>query len=56
MKKARSINKKHHKITRDYEKQKSKHVEKLADKMLENDKKSQQWQEKSNIKETIEEA
>ena len=29
MKKARSINKKHHKITRDYEKQKSKHIEKI---------------------------
>jgi len=41
MKKARSINKKHHKITRDYEKQKSKHVEKLADKMIKNDEKAQ---------------
>ncbi|MCP4484425.1 MAG: hypothetical protein GY823_07695 [Flavobacteriaceae bacterium] len=47
MKKARSINKKHHKITRDYEKQKSKHVEKLADKMLENDKKAQQLKSKT---------
>tara|TARA_B100001063_G_scaffold243797_1_gene275183 strand:+ start:805 stop:930 length:126 start_codon:yes stop_codon:yes gene_type:complete len=41
MKKARSINKKHHKITRDYEKQKSKHIEKLTDKMLKNDEKAQ---------------
>lgn len=41
MKKARSLNKKHHKITRDYDKQKSKHVEKLADKMLKNDEKAQ---------------
>ncbi len=47
MKKARSINKKHHKITRDYEKQKSKHVEKLADKMLKNDEKAQQLKSKT---------
>ena len=47
MKKARSIDKKHHKITRDYEKQKSKHVEKLADKMLKNDEKSQQLKSKT---------
>ena len=31
MKKIRSLNKKHHKITRDYDKQKSKHIEKLTD-------------------------
>jgi len=47
MKKARSINKKHHKITRDYEKQKSKHVEKLADRMLKNDEKAQQLKSKT---------
>ena len=46
-KKIRSLNKKHHKITRDYEKQKSKHVEKLADKMLKNDEKSQQLKSKT---------
>ena len=45
--KARSINKKHHKITRDYEKQKSKHVEKLADKMLKNDEIAQQLKSKT---------
>tara|TARA_Y100000385_G_C12901378_1_gene554355 strand:- start:509 stop:679 length:171 start_codon:yes stop_codon:yes gene_type:complete len=42
MKKIKSINKKHHKITRDYDKQKSKHLEKLTDKMLKNDEKSNQ--------------
>tara|TARA_B100001778_G_scaffold207841_1_gene171847 strand:+ start:1579 stop:1749 length:171 start_codon:yes stop_codon:yes gene_type:complete len=47
MKKTRSINKKHHKIIRDYEKQKSKHVEKLADKMLKNDEKAQQLKSKT---------
>jgi hypothetical protein len=36
---ARSINKKHHKITQDYDKQKSKHLEKLATKTLDNDEK-----------------
>ena len=41
MKKIRSLNKKHHKITRDYDKQKSKHIEKLTDKMLKNDEKAQ---------------
>jgi len=47
MKKARSIDKKHHKITRDYEKQKSKHIEKLTDKMLKNDEKAQQLKSKA---------
>ena len=42
---ARSINKKHHKITQDYDKQKSKHLEKLTDKMLKNDEKAQQAHE-----------
>jgi uncharacterized protein (DUF1330 family) len=31
--------KKHHKIVKDYEKQKEKHLERLATKMLENDEK-----------------
>ena len=39
---ARSINKKHHKITQDYDKQKSKHLEHLTDKMLKNDEKANQ--------------
>jgi hypothetical protein len=43
---ARSINKKHHKITQDYDKQKSKHLEKLTDKMLKNDEKSNQLKSK----------
>ena len=44
---ARSLNKKHHKITQDYDKQKSKHLEKLTDKMLKNDKKAQQLKSKT---------
>ena len=44
---ARSLNKKHHKITQDYDKQKSKHLEKLTDKMLKNDEKSQQLKSKT---------
>ena len=43
---ARSLNKKHHKITQDYDKQKSKHLEKLTDKMLKNDEKAQQLKSK----------
>jgi len=43
---ARSLNKKHHKITQDYDKQKSKHLEKLTDKMLKNDEKSNQLKSK----------
>ena len=46
MRKIRSLNKKHHKITKDYGKQKSKHLEKLTDKMLKNDEKSQQLKSK----------
>ena len=46
MKKVRSLNKKHHKITRNYDKQKSKHLEKLTDKMLKNDEKSNQLKSK----------
>ena len=45
--KARSLNKKHHKITQDYDKQKSKHLEKLTDKMLKNDEKAQQLKSKT---------
>ena len=44
---ARSLNKKHHKITQDYDKQKSKHLEKLTDKMLKNDEKSNQLKSKT---------
>jgi len=44
---ARSLNKKHHKITQDYDKQKSKHLEKLTDKMLKNDEKTQQLKSKT---------
>ena len=44
---ARSINKKHHKITQDYAKQKSKHLEKLTDKMLKNDEKANQLKSKT---------
>ena len=47
MKKARSIDKKHHKITKDYNKQKSKHLEKLTDKMLKNNEKSNQLKSKT---------
>ena len=46
---ARSLDKKYHKITKDYDKQKSKHLEKLTDKMLKNDEKAQQLKSK-NIK------
>ena len=46
MKKTRSINKKHHKIIKDYDKQKNKHIEKLTDRMLKNDEKSQQLKSK----------
>jgi len=50
MKKARrvrSLDKKYHKITKDYDKQKSKHLEKLTDKMLKNDEKAQQLKSKT---------
>ena len=46
MKKARSIDKKHYKIVTDYGKQKSKHLEKLTNKMFKNDEKSQQLKSK----------
>ena len=47
MKKARSIDKKHYKIVTDYGKQKSKHLEKITNKMLKNDEKSQQLKSKT---------
>ena len=47
MKKIKSLNKKYHKITTDYGKQKSKHLERLTDKMLKNDEKAQQLKSKS---------
>ena len=47
MKKARSIDKKYHKITKDYDKQKSKHLERLTDKILKNDEKAQQLKSKT---------
>jgi len=47
MKKTRSIDKKYHKIVKDYDKQKSKHLEKLTDKMLKNDEKAQQLKSKT---------
>ena len=34
---ARSLDKKYHKITKDYDKQKERHLEKLASKSLDND-------------------
>jgi len=46
MKKIRSIDKKHHKIIKDYDKQKSKHLEKLTDKMLKQDEKAEQLKSK----------
>ncbi len=47
MKKARNIkNKKHHKIVNDYDKQKEKHLEKLATKILKNDEKAEKLKSK----------
>ena len=40
--------KKHEKITKDYQKTKAKHLEKLADKMLENDEKLNKFKEKKS--------
>lgn len=43
--------KKHEKVVRDYEKQKSKHLENLATKMLENEEKNSKLKEKTiNLK------
>ncbi len=36
-KKIKLLNKKHHKITKDYDKQKERHLKKLASKSLDND-------------------
>ena len=41
MKKIKLLDKKHHRIIKDYNKQKSKHLEKLTDKILKNDEKAQ---------------
>ena len=46
MKKIKLLDKKHHKIIKDYNKQKSKHLEKLTDKILKNDEKSIQLKSK----------
>tara|TARA_R110000796_G_scaffold18053_2_gene55024 strand:+ start:162 stop:338 length:177 start_codon:yes stop_codon:yes gene_type:complete len=48
MKKARNIkkNKNHDKLVNDYDKQKSKHLDKLASKMLKDDEKNQKLKEK----------
>jgi hypothetical protein len=40
--------KKHEKIVKDYQKEKAKHLEKLADKMLENDEKVRKFKEKKS--------
>jgi hypothetical protein len=49
MKKTRNVkkNKKHDKIVNDYNKQKSKHLDKLASKMLKDDEKNQKLKEKN---------
>tara|TARA_R100000541_G_C1863364_1_gene79623 strand:+ start:183 stop:362 length:180 start_codon:yes stop_codon:yes gene_type:complete len=46
-KRTRSIDKKYHKIIKDYDKQKSKHLEKLTDKILKNDEKTQHLKSKT---------
>ena len=46
-------NKKHNKIVNDYDKIKSKHLDKLAKKMLDNDEKNQKLK-KYNLKDAIE--
>ena len=40
--------KKHEKITKNYQKEKSKHLEKLADKMLDNDEKLRKLRDKKS--------
>jgi hypothetical protein len=48
MKKYKSLkNKKHNKIVKDYDKQKEKHLEKLATKILKNDEKAEKLKSKS---------
>lgn len=46
MRKGKSYMKKHNQIIKDYDKQKSKHLEKLTDKMLKNDEKANQLKSK----------
>jgi hypothetical protein len=40
--------KKHERITKNYQKEKAKHLERLADKMLENDEKVRKFKEKKS--------
>mgnify|MGYP003625461355 FL=1 len=49
MKKIKSLDKKYHKITKDYDKQKERHLEKLATKSLATDEKFRRLKDK-NIK------
>ena len=46
MKKIKSIDKKHHRIVKDYDKQKAKHLEKLGTKSLAADEKFRKLQDK----------
>ena len=46
MKKKKSLDKKYHKITKDYDKQKERHLEKLASKSLDNDEKFRKLKDK----------
>ena len=46
MRKGKSYNKKHNSIVKDYDNQKSKHLDKLADKMLKNDEKASKLKSK----------
>ena len=45
-KKIKLLNKKYHKITKDYDKQKERHLEKLASKSLDNDEKFRKLKDK----------
>ena len=47
MRKGKIYNKKHKSIVKDYDKQKSKHLEKLTDKILKNDEKTQHLKSKT---------
>ena len=46
MRKGKSYNKKHNSIVKDYDNQKSKHMDKLASQILKNDEKAQQLKSK----------
>ncbi len=46
MKKIKSLNKKYHKITTDYDKQKERHLEKLGTKSIKNDEINQKLKQK----------